>query len=105
MKITIIGSTAYLPAMLEHKKAMEASGHEVFIPAFDSHPELNELGICEHNVELIRQADRIDCFYDGRSHGTVFDLGAVMALKKPLRLIHLNDKTLGNLFTQYSEGA
>jgi len=87
MKVTIIGSTQYLNKILKHKKKLETEGHEVLIPAFDDHPELDELEICEHNRELIKQADRVDIIWDRRSMGTLFDFGQAFALEKPIRII------------------
>lgn len=104
-KIALIGSH-------EYRKMMEAygfnlhweHGHEVRLPAFDTMPELNELGILRHNIELIRWADEVHCFfYDNRSIGTVFDFGVTMALEKDFRLINLGGKTFGNAMGQYQE--
>ena len=79
MKIVIIGSTQYKDKFLQHKKNLEEQGHVVRIPAFDSHPELDDLGICYHNRELILWADEVHLIWDQRSTGTIFDFGMVFA--------------------------
>ena len=97
MKITIIGSTAYKDKMVAYAAELKQFGHEVSIPAFDCHPEYDEMGIVTHNKDLISQADRIDVLWDCRSPGTLFDLGMAFALNKPIKVVYLNDKTLENL--------
>jgi len=61
MKITIIGSTSYLNRMEKHKELLEERGHKVKMPAFDFHPEFDELELCQHNFELIEWADVVHC--------------------------------------------
>jgi len=101
MKIIIIGSTQYLNKILKHKKKLENNGHKVLIPAFDDHPELDELGICEHNRDLIKQADRVDIIWDRRSMGTIFDFGQAFALEKPVKIIFLEPKTFWGTMKKY----
>ena len=101
MKIVIIGSTQYLNKILKHKKKLEKLGHEVMIPAFDDHSELDELGICEHNRDLIKQADRVDIIWDRRSMGTIFDFGQAFALEKPVKIIFLEPKTFWGTMKKY----
>lgn len=103
MKITIIGSTSYLPKMLVHKEKLEAEGNEVFIPAFDYHPEFDEFDVCRHNKELISVSDELHVFWDRRSTGTIFDLGMAFALSKPVRVIYLNSKTFEGLMQKMEE--
>ena len=101
MKIAIIGSTQYQARMLKHKVLMEAEGHKVQVPAFDSHPGLDELGVCEHNLKLIRWADEIHLIWDQRSMGTVFDFGMLFALRKPFRVIYMEEKTFRGVMEKY----
>lgn len=100
MKITIIGSTQYLDKILKHKAELEKHGHEVSIPAFDD-SELDELELCEHNRDLIKQSDRVDIIWDGRSPGTIFDFGQAFAFEKPVRVVYLEPKTFSGVMKKY----
>ena len=106
MKIAIIGTTSLFPKMVEHKKRMEAEGHEVRLPCFDLN-DLNEnligeeLEICLENKRNIKWADEVHIFWDQRSMGTIFDLGMCIALEKPLRAIYIEKKTFKNVIYQW----
>jgi len=89
--------------MLKYKDHLESEGHEVKIPAFDSHPEFSELQILEYNLGVVRWAERVDLFWDQRSFGTVFDFGMAFALGKPIRLVYIESKTFKNAMKQYEE--
>ena len=105
MKITIIGTTSYKEKMLAHKTALEVlshEAHEVRIPAFDDHPDLDDLGVCKYNLDLIRDADEIHIFWDQRSVGTVFDFGMCFALKKKVRVIYMEQKTFRGVMEKYA---
>jgi len=101
MRITIIGSTGYAGKMETYKQVLESQGHTVSIPAFDSHPEMDELGVCEYNKSIIEQADEVHIFWDQRSVGTIFDFGMCFALNKPIRIIYLQTKTFSGLMEKY----
>lgn len=102
MKKLILGSTAHRGKMLGLETKLRAKGHEVKLPAFDDHPDFDELQICQHNIGLIRWCDEVHAFWDGRSQGFVFDMGAVMALGKPVKFEYLEPKTLAGVFTKYA---
>ena len=101
MKITIIGSTSYQSKMKLHKERMKNKGHEVKIPAFDSRPDLDDLGVCIYNRSLIEWADEIHMFWDQRSIGTIFDFGMAFMLRKPLKIIYLEAKTFRGTMEKY----
>ena len=101
MIITIIGTTSYQDKMLKHKEKLESKGCTVLIPAFDSHPELDDLGVCEYNRSLIFKADEVHLFWDQRSSGTVFDFGMVFAMRKPFKIIYLEKKTFRGVMEKY----
>lgn len=103
MKITIIGTTAYQDRMENHKAALKISGHQIKMPAFDNIPCLDEVGVCEHNLDAIKWADEIHIFWDQRSPGTIFDFGMVFALKKPIKIIFLQSKTFTRLMQKYEK--
>jgi hypothetical protein len=81
---------------------MEYEGHEVKIPAFDSHPEWNELQIVGYNKALIKWAERIDIIWDGRSFGTWGDFCMAFALDKPVKIIYIEPKTIIKVVEQYA---
>lgn len=101
--ITIIGSTGYQDKVKKHAEELREEGHEVLIPAFDSKPDYNELEICAYNKELIRRASEVHVIWDARSNGTIFDLGMAFAMNKPIKIIHLNEKTIVGFTKQYEK--
>lgn len=103
MKITLIGSTQYKQKFLDHKAKLEAQDHEVIIPAFDDHKELDELGVCEFNRKAIEWADEVHLIWDRRSTGTIFDFGMTFALRKPLKIIYLEPKTFEGVMGKYAD--
>jgi hypothetical protein len=103
MKIVIIGSTQYKEKFEIHKVTLEADGHEVKIPAFDYHPELDDLGVCVHNRDLIRWADEVHLIWDRRSTGTIFDFGMVFMAEKTLKIIYFEPKTFEGVMRKYED--
>jgi nucleoside 2-deoxyribosyltransferase len=101
MKIAMIGSTHYTELFKEHKRNMEVQGHDVKLPAFDDHLELDELGVCEYNRELIEWADEVHIVWDQRSMGTVFDFGMAFAMRKPIRVVFIEPKTFAGVMRKY----
>lgn len=101
MKIALIGSTGY-----QHRFQVEAAklrhlGHTVRSPVFDDHDTLDELGICEHNREMIEWADEVHIIWDARSIGTIFDFGMAFGLQKPIRIIYMEPKTMAGVMRKY----
>lgn len=89
MKICIIGSTQYQKKFDDLKALLERQGHEVRTPAFDDHPEFDELQICEYNREMVEWADKVWLIWDRRSIGTIFDLGYQEIQEKRMRNIQV----------------
>lgn len=102
MKKLIIGSTQYKEKFLLLKEALEFSGHEVKIPAFDDKKDLDDLGVCLYNLDLIKWADEVHLIWDNRSPGAIFDMGMVFALNKPLSISYIEDKTFAGVFKKYA---
>lgn len=102
-KITIIGSTQYKDKFLAVRDRLTNEGHVVRIPAFDDHQELDELGVCAYNRELIEWADEIHLIWDRRSTGTIFDFGMCFMARKPLVIEYLEPKTFEGVMRKYSE--
>lgn len=101
MQIAILGSTGLKTKMLRYREQLIEEGHEVKLPAFDSHPEFDELQICEYNRDIIKWADRIDIFWDARSIGFIFDFGMIFMANKPVKVIYLEKKTIVGVLTKY----
>jgi len=103
MLIVVVGSTQYKQIIDGYAKKLRAEGYEVKLPAFDDHLELDELGICEYNRELIQQADEVHIVWDQRSFGTIFDFGMAFALYKKIRIAYLEPKTLAGVMRKYEK--
>ncbi len=103
MKIVLIGSTGYREKFDVQKAIFTSMGHEVSIPAFDDHPVFNELELCEYNRLLIEEADEVHVIWDGRSVGTVFDFGMAFALRKPIRIVYIEPKTIAGVMKLYAK--
>lgn len=103
MKIAIIGSTGLAKKMANHRNCLELlpPHEEVRMPYFDN-SEHDELGICEQNRANIEWADEVHLFWDGRSQGTVFDFGVCFGLRKPFRIIYMENKTLRGVMEKYA---
>ena len=102
MRIAIIGSTGLTPQMYEHKAEMEARGHEVQMPVFDNQAQ-DEVILRLGNRRNICWAEQIHLLWDGRSPGTILDLGMVFALDKPLKIIYLEQKSIPGMVKKYAE--
>ena len=102
MRIALIGSSQYVRKFNEVEDRLVAAGHEVRTPAFDSHEGLNELGVCEHNRDMIEWAEEVHVIWDQRSSGTVFDFGMCFALRKPLVIEYMEPKTLRGVMERYA---
>jgi len=102
-KIVIIGSTQYQDKMVLHKEYWELDGCEVRMPTFDNHPGLNELEVSERNLAMIEWADEVHLIWDQRSVGTIFDFGMVFALRKRLKIIYLEPKTITGVMKKYEK--
>ena len=104
MKVGIIGSTVYLDKMNKHKEELEKCGHTVRLPLFDGmDPSIQnvELKINIFNREVVEWADILHIFYDARSAWSLFDFGMAFMARKPIKIIHLERKTVGNFLQQY----
>jgi nucleoside 2-deoxyribosyltransferase len=100
MIITIIGSTHFQSKMWDHEHAMRHLGHSVYLPVFDNF-DGDELALCSRNRELIEAADEVHVFWDQRSTGTIFDFGMAFALRKPVKIIYMEEKTLRGVMEAY----
>jgi len=103
MNITIIGSTGCREKIKSHARQMTWEGHAVKMPAFDDRmgKDFNELELCEHNRKLIWWANEVHIIWDGRSIGTIFDFGMCFALRKKIKLVYLEEKTIAGVMKKY----
>jgi len=102
-KILLIGSSQYRDKFIKAKERLESEGHEVRIPAFDDHPDLDDLGVCKHNRSLIEWSEEVHLIWDRRSSGTVFDFGMVFMARKPLVIEYLEEKTFAGVMQKYAK--
>jgi len=101
--IVVVGSTQYKDIIEAHVRKLKDEGKEARIPAFDDHPDLNELEICEYNRRLIERAEKVHIIWDQRSMGTIFDFGMSFALRKKIKIIYLEPKTFAGVMRRYEE--
>lgn len=64
---------------------LESQGHIVYYPARDTN-QLDGTGlrICKDNRSAIEAADEVHIIWDGKSTGSLFDLGMAFALRKKI---------------------
>jgi len=103
MKIAIIGSSQYKDRMLKHATELKRKDHAVKIPALDDKKGLDELGVCEYNRDMIMWADEVHIIWDRRSTGTIFDFGMCFALRKPIKIVYLEEKTFEGVMRKYEQ--
>lgn len=101
--VAIIGSTQYQSKMVSHKVDLDLEGCEVRMPTFDSEPSLNELEVSERNLAMIEWADEVHLIWDQRSNGSIMDFGMVVALRKRLKIIYMEQKTIPGIMRRYEE--
>ena len=78
---------------------LEKEGWEVHWPHRDTNQEDEHgLNICKENREAIIEADIIHLIWDGKSTGSLFDLGMTFALRKEIKVIDLPPLTEGKSF-------
>jgi nucleoside 2-deoxyribosyltransferase len=73
----------------KYVKEQEEKGNFIFYPKRDA-PQEDKTGynIVKSEIDAIRQCDEVHIFWDIKSSGSHFDLGAAIALNKKLVLIH-----------------
>ncbi len=102
MKIAVIGSSQYMGRMRNYKMLREVNGkNEVRLPLLDG-DATTELELVKGNLKNIWWCDQVHLFWDGRSPGTLLEIGMTIALEKPLFIKHLEEKSLTNLMKQYA---
>lgn len=75
-------------------KSLEDEGHQVHWPPRDTNQDDPVgLDICRTNSNAIEDADRVFVIWDGKSTGSLFDLGMAFALNKPITVLEAPDLT------------
>lgn len=93
MKIFIIHTLGLIKEVLDYADKLEAEGHEVFVPGRDTDQLLDGYGILECNfINGSLWCDEAHLIWDGKSYGSMFDMGTVYALRKPVKIISIRDK-------------
>lgn len=102
MKIAIIGSTGLIPKMIEYAGDLQEKGFEVSLPVFDK--DTNDIKyLIGENKKRIIAADEVHLFWDGRSPGTIIDIGITIGLGQPLKIIFLEEKSISDYVKLYAE--
>ena len=71
-----------------HVDLLEKEGWQVHWPPRDTdQDDPVGLAICHQNREAIAASDRVFVAWDGKSTGSLFDLGMAFALNKPLSVL------------------
>lgn len=78
---------------------LEKNDFEVYWPATDTN-QVDDTGyrICQDNLDAMIDCDVVHFVWDGKSQGSLFDLGMAFALGKPLRVIKVPEETEGKSF-------
>ena len=72
--------------------SLEAEGKTVYYPARDTNQvDISGYRICSDNREAIKNSKEVHIIWDKNSQGSLFDLGIVFALEKPLTVVNLED--------------
>jgi len=79
-------------------KDLEGDGWDVHWPMRDTPQDATSIEICNANTKAISEADCVFMFWDGKSTGSLFDLGVTFALKKKFRVLSAPDRTEGKSF-------
>jgi hypothetical protein len=101
MRVYILHSGSLKEKAKEHYEKLRAEGNEPYLPFLDTAQDMPELEICKKNLEAITNAEEVHVIWDGHSRGSIFDFGMTFALKKPIKLIYIEPKSIINLMKQY----
>ena len=81
-------SEDYRQAIESQIANLESQGNEVYYPARDTDQiDPTGINICRQNRDAISNADIVYIIWDGKSTGSLFDLGMAFAINKPIRTV------------------
>lgn len=88
--------TKYINMLID---SLEAEGNSIYWPLRDTNQD-DDVGlrICEDNLAAMEEADMAFFVWDGKSQGSLFDLGMAFALNKRLFHIGMIPQTEGKSF-------
>jgi len=106
MKVAIIGSSQYRKMMEAHAEALvcgpnSPAGCVVRLPILDDYNG-TATDIMYRNRDNIEWADEVHLFWDGRSMGAWGDFCMAFALKKPVRAIFLEGRSMMDSIRDYA---
>ena len=79
-------SEEYASAIEQQIEFVRSQGHEVYDPIKDTDQnDAHGLRICKDNRRAIEECDCILFMWDGKSTGSLFDLGMAFALRKSIQ--------------------
>ena len=82
-KKVMFGTTAYHAMMKKRAKELKKQGHKIRMAVFDNHPKMyRSVDICYANADNFIWADDVHLFWDGRSTGTICDIGMIIMRNK-----------------------
>ena len=78
---------------------IEESGYDLHWPPRDTN-QVDDTGlrICQENKQAIVDADVVFFLWDGKSQGSLFDLGIAFALNKKIEIVDIPELTSGKSF-------
>lgn len=94
MKVFVICSKGLKTLGLKYVNSLENQGHKVFFPLRDTKQvKTTAKAILHSNKQGMLGADEAHIIWDGSSYGSIFDLGMAYALEKPIKVVHLPNRT------------
>ena len=77
---------------------LESEGWDVYDPARDTPQDGSSIEICKNNRDGILFSDCVFIIWDGKSTGSLFDLGMTFALGKEFIVLEAPERTKGKSF-------
>jgi len=87
MKIFIIHSFSLSDEAIKYAQKLREEGNEVYIPIENTDQDGSRHNIIKMNLDGIKWCDEVHVIWDGKSSGSVFDLGTAYALKKSTKIV------------------
>lgn len=82
----------------ELKENNSTEEYSFYIPGRDTNETAKSDAILKQNLDAIKDCDEVWVMWDGKSYGTIFDLGSAYALDKPIWVVTA-DKNWCNYIT------
>lgn len=95
--VFIIHSRGQTLQAAELAEQLRSEGYRVYVPGKQTKQDTDELSIATENREAMKNADEVRIFWDGTSHGVIFDLGMAFAMQKKIKLEYADSKSMRNL--------